>query len=98
LFLKDLHFDEYFDNSLLRTKSESELEDTILDPEFTAELEVQRANLSIDQYLLNSPQSSLTSDIIPELSETTSTSFSSPSFPHTSKDHPSSPFIPSLPH
>ena len=50
------------------------------------------------QYLLNSPQSSLTTDRLPELFETTSTSFSSPSFPHISKDHPSSPFVPSLPH
>lgn len=45
LFIEDLPFDKYFDHSLFRTNSESALEDTVIDPEFTAELEVQRANL-----------------------------------------------------
>ena len=66
MFIEDLPFDEYFDLSIFRTKFESALEDTVLDPEFTAELEVQRENLSIDQYLLNSPQSSLTTVKIPD--------------------------------
>jgi len=94
---RNLPFDEYFDLSLFTTKSESELEDTVLDLEFTSKLEIQRANLSIDQYLLNSPQSSLTTDRIPELFEIASTSISSPSFPHTSEVHSSSLFITSLP-
>ena len=45
LFIKDLPFDKYFDLFLFRTNSESELEDTVLDLEFTAELEIQRENL-----------------------------------------------------
>jgi len=98
LFLEDLPFDEYFDLSLFRTRSENALDDIVLDPEFTTEVEVQRENLSIDQCILNSPQLSLTTVRIPELSEIDSTSFSSPFFPSISKVHPSSPFIPSLPH
>jgi len=48
LFLEDLPFDEYFDLSLFRTRSQSALNDIVLDPEFTVELKVQRENLSID--------------------------------------------------
>lgn len=70
----------------------------VLDPEFITDLEVQKVNLSIDQYILNSPHSSLTTVKIPEISEIVSTPFSSPLFPSTSKFHSSPPFIPSLPH
>ena len=98
LFIEDLPFDEYFGLSLFRTKSESALNDTVLDPKFTIELEVQRANLSIDQHLLNSPQSSLTTAKIPELSEAVSTTHSSPLFPSNFEVHSPPPLIPSLPY
>jgi len=38
LFLEDLPFDESFDISLFRTRSESALDDIVLDPEFIADL------------------------------------------------------------
>ena len=60
LFLEDLPFDEHFELYLFRTTSNSELLDLVQDPEFIRELETQRANLSIDRYLQNSTQSSLT--------------------------------------
>lgn len=69
LFLEDIPFDEQFDFSLFKSKSESEIYDTILDPDFIADLEVQKANQSIDEYILNSPQSSLSTAKIPELYE-----------------------------
>jgi len=47
---------------------------------------------------MNSPQSSLSTAKIPELSEQLSTTFSSPLFPSTSEVHSPPPFIPSLPH
>ena len=78
--------------------SKSALDDIVLDTEFTAELEIQRENLSIDQYILNSPQSSITTVNIPELFESVSTSFSSPLFPSIFEFQSSPPFIPSLPH
>lgn len=98
LFLEDLPFDVSFDLSLFRTKSESALDDLVLDPKFIKELEVRRENQSVNQYLIHSPQLSLTTIKIPELSETTSTSFISPLFPHNFEVHSSSPLIPSLPH
>ena len=52
----------------------------------------------MDEYILNSPQSSLTIAKIPEISELVSTTLCSPLFPSTSKVHSSPPFIPSLPY
>lgn len=88
LFLEDLPFEKYFETSLFRTTSNSELLDLVPDPEFTRELEIQRANLSIDQNLLNSTQSSLNTDRTRELLETSSLSFSSSLFPHLSEVNP----------
>jgi len=97
IFLEDLAFDEYFETSLFRTTSDGELLDLVQDPEFIRELEIQQANWSIDRNLLNSPHSSLTTNRAPELSETTSISFSSSLFPHLSEVQSTPPFIPSLP-
>jgi len=55
LFLEDLPKEKYFETSLFRNTYNSELLDLVPDPEFIIELEIQRANLSIDQNLLNSP-------------------------------------------
>ena len=71
LFLEDISFDFSFDLSLFRTKSETALDDTVLDTKFVADLEIQKANKSIDEYILNSPQSSITAANIPELLEST---------------------------
>ena len=98
LFLEYLPFDLLFDISLFRTRSESALEDIVIDPKFIAYLEVQKANHSIDEYILNSLQSSLTTAKIPEIFELVSTTLSSPLFPSTSEVHSPPPFIPSLPY
>jgi len=55
LLLEDLPFDVQFDLSLFRTKSKNVLNETVLDLDFIANLEVQRANISIDEYILNTP-------------------------------------------
>jgi len=98
LFLEDLPFDEQFDFSLFKLKSESEIYDIILDHDFIADLEVQKANQSIDEYIPNSPQSSLSTAKIHEFFEQLFTTFSSPLFPSTFEAHPPPPFIPLLPH
>jgi len=49
-------------------------------------------------YILNSPQSSLTTTKIVELFEPMSTTLSSPLFPSTFEVHSPPPFIPSLPY
>ena len=54
LFLEDLPFDLSFDLSLFRTRSKSALDDIVLDPNFIADLEVQKENQSVDEYILNS--------------------------------------------
>ena len=46
---------ESIELSLFRNKSETTLEDTVLDLEFLVDIEVQRANSSIYDYILNSP-------------------------------------------
>jgi len=98
LFLEDLPFNVSFDLSLFRTRFESALHDIVLDPEFIVDLEVQTENQSIDEYILNSPQSSLTTAKIPELFEPMSTTLSSLLFPSTSEVHSPPPFIPSPPY
>ena len=55
LFVEELSFDDNFELSLFRNKSENALEDMVLDPEFLVDIEVQRENSSIDDYILNSP-------------------------------------------
>ena len=67
-FVEELSSDESIELSLFRNKSETAPEDTVLDPEFLVDIEVQRANSSIDNYILNSPQS-ITATYIPKPSE-----------------------------
>ena len=52
-YLEDLEFDESFELSLFETKSESAVGATALIPEFVSDLENERANRSIDAYILN---------------------------------------------
>jgi len=55
LFLEDLPFNVKFDLSSFKMKSKNVLDETILDPDFIADLEVQKANRSLDEYILNPP-------------------------------------------
>ena len=52
-YLDDLEFDEHFDLSLFETKSKSVAGSTVLKPEFVKDLEIEKANRSIDDYILN---------------------------------------------
>ena len=67
-FVEDLSFDEIFELYLFRNKSETDIDDTFLDPEFLIDIEVQRVNSFTDDYILNYPQS-ITVTKIPEPSE-----------------------------
>ena len=78
LFVEDISFDESFKPSLFRNKSETALDDIVLDLEFLVDIEVQRENTSIDDYILNSPQSSITITNIPKPSESSGTKFPPP--------------------
>ena len=80
IYLEDQPFEEYFE-----TSSDSELIDQVPGPEFIQELELQAANLSIDRYLQNSPQSDLTTKGTPNPSIITTASASSSPSPHISQ-------------
>ena len=70
--------------SLFRNKFETSLDDTVLDLEFLIDLEVKREKTAIDDYILNSPQTSITVTNIlepSELSETTFPALNSSAFP-----------------
>ena len=43
-FVEDLSFDENFELSLFRNKSENDIDDIVLDHEFLVNIEVQREN------------------------------------------------------
>jgi len=76
---------------LFRSKSETALDDTVLDAQLLVDLEVQRENISIDDYILNSPQTSITVTNILEpskLSETTFPALNSSAFPPVSEVNP----------
>ena len=50
---EDIEFDHLFELSLFRNKSDISLDYSFLDPEFIKYLEIEQANRSIDNYLLN---------------------------------------------
>lgn len=96
LFVEELYFDDNFELYLFRNKSKNALEDTDLDPEFLVDIEVQRANSSIDDYILNSPQS-ITATYIPEPSESSGAKFHPPdssAFPSINSQFSSPPSTP----
>ena len=74
-FVEDLPFDECFELSLIRARSKTTLDDTVLDPEFLVDIEVQRANRSIDDYIFNSSQTSIVTTNILEPSESSEATF-----------------------
>jgi len=70
-YLEDLEFDENFDLSLFETKSESVVGSTVLNLEFVKDLETEKANRSIDDYILNLKTSIMATNI-PEFLESAS--------------------------
>ena len=75
-YLKDLEFDEKFELSLFETKSKSVIDSTVLNPEFVKDLEIEKANRSIDSYILNL-QNSIVATNIPEFIESASATLGS---------------------
>jgi len=70
-YIEDIEFDDHFVLSLFETKSESATGSTVINPEFIKYLEVEQANRSIDNYILNL-QNSIVATNIPEFIESTS--------------------------
>ena len=62
-FLEDIEFDDQFELSLFETKSESATGSTVINPEFIKYLEIEKANRSIDTYILNIQNSIVATNI-----------------------------------
>lgn len=96
-YLENLPFYEHFDLSLFEAKSESMIGDTVLNQEFVEDLEIERVNRSIDDYILNSLQSSIVATNILELLESASTTLGSSTALSSFEVHSQPKFIPTLP-
>ncbi|MCY6488153.1 hypothetical protein, partial [Actinobacillus pleuropneumoniae] len=58
-YLEDIDFDESFELSLFKTKSESALDSLVLNPDFVVALEIERHNKLVDNLILRSLQSDI---------------------------------------
>jgi len=58
-YFEDLDFDEDFELSLFRTKSESALDTLVLDPDFAAVINLERHNKVVESFILRHIQSSV---------------------------------------
>jgi len=96
-YLEDQDFDEQFELSLFETKSESIVASTILNPKFFRNLETERANKSIDDYILNRLQTSIVASNISDFLETASATLRSSAIASSSRLPTEPPFIPTLP-
>ena len=88
-YLEDLEFNEQFELSLFETKSKSVVGSTALNPEFVKDLETEKANRSIDDYILKL-QNSIVATNIPKFLESTSATLGSSAIASSSK------FLPNL--
>jgi len=55
-YLEELEFDERFEISLFESKSERAIDYTVPNPQFLIDLETERANRLIDNYIAEQPQ------------------------------------------
>lgn len=83
--------------SLFETKSESDVGSTVLNPEFFKSLEVEKANKSIDDYILKQLQTSIVASNISDFLETASATLGSSVIASSSKIPTEPPFIPTIP-
>jgi len=82
---------------LFETKSESVVASTALNPEFVRNLETERANKSIDNYILNQLQTSIVAYNIGYILETASATLGSSGLASSSRIPTKPPFIPTIP-
>ena len=95
-YLEDIEFDEQFELSLFETKSESVIGSTIINFEFIKYLEIEQANKSIDNYILNI-QNSIVAKKILEFIESASQTLGPSVVTSDSQVHTQPPFIPTIP-
>ena len=95
-FLEDIEFDDQFELLLFETKSESATGSTIINPDFIKYLEVEQANRSIDDYILNL-QNSIVATNIPEFIESSSETLGPSVVTSDSQVRAEPSFIPTIP-
>ena len=95
-YLEDLEFDEQFEFSLFETKSESVVGSTALNLEFVKDIETERANRSIDDYILRH-QTAITATNIPKFLESASATLGSSAIASSSGIPAETPFIRTIP-
>ena len=95
-YLEDLEFDEHFYLSLFETKFESTVGSIVLNPNFVKYLETEKANRSIDDYILNL-QTSIVATNIPEFLESASATLGLSAVVFGSEIPTENPFIPTIP-
>ena len=62
-YLEELEFDERFEISLFESKSERDIGYTVPNPQFLVDLETERANRLIDNYIVAQPQTPIASPL-----------------------------------
>ena len=75
--LEELDFDEKFELSLFKTKSESDLGSLVPDPDFAATLEVEQNNKLIENFILKQLQREIQFSNLADFLEAASTNIGS---------------------
>ena len=87
-YLEDIDFDESFELSLFKTKSENTLDSLVPNPDFAAALEIERHNRLVDNFILRSLQSDIHATNLAEFVETISVHIGSTITAHEQSNPP----------
>jgi len=96
-YLEELDFDERFELSLFKAKSQSALDSLIPNPDFAAALEIERNNKFIENFILRHLQRDIQAANLVEFLEAASANIGSSITDFTSKIPTKPPFIPTIP-
>lgn len=96
-YLEEHDFDEKFELSLFKTKSESALGSLVPDPIFATALEVERNNKLIENFILRNLHREIQFSNLVDFLESTSANIGSSITDSASKIPTESPFIPTIP-
>ena len=92
-YLEETDFDERFELSLFKTKSESALDSLVPNPDFAAALEVERNNKLIENFILRHLQRDIQFSSLADFLEAASANIGSTITASTSNEHTEPPFI-----
>lgn len=96
-YLEELAFDEKFELSLFKTKSENALDSIVPNPDFATALQIEKYNKSIENFILTQLQTTIEVTNIIDFLETASATIGSSITASTSRDPTEPPFIYTIP-